>query len=105
MLDRLAGRVLSERRLRGEPAILRGTREVATLREVHRELARDLGGARTVGTVEAIADAKVQPDATAGRNPCIEHGPVERVNERETRGDGPIRPFGRARGAQDPPAS
>src|SRR5262245_20157096 len=104
MLDRLPMRVLAQRRLGGETPIVDGAREVAALLEVHGELAGDLRRARTVGALEAITDAEMQAEAMPGRDPLVEHRPVERVDEREPSGDGAVRPLRGARGAHEPPA-
>ena len=59
------------------------------------------GGGRPVGPFQPLGDGGVQPRPAAGRDPVVQHRPVEVVVEAEPRRHRPVRPGHRAGGPQE----
>src|SRR5262245_49523519 len=87
--------------LSGLSVVPSGPRNVAALREVHRQLAGDLAGSLTVTLLEPLGRTEVEPHPVPDRDPRIEHMLVERMNEGIAAGYRPVGPLGHARRSQE----
>ena len=95
--DGLVRGVAVERRGRRELVVGERAPLVVAAREVHRELARALAGARAEAGLLAQPDRAMQADAPRLGDALVEHVPVQRVPEAVAAADRSVGPFRDAR--------
>ena len=81
-----------ERLLGGETQRPDGACGVAGQHEVLRQPGRDLPGAGAVGALEPLADPGVYLGSLPGREPSVQHLPVQVVDEPVAGRERPVRP-------------
>ena len=74
--------------------------EIAALLEMQRQHSRDFRGLRAVARLQRLADQAVQHGAAAGGQPLVKHLLIQRMRKDVAAGDGAVRPFGDALGAE-----
>src|SRR6185369_12724147 len=82
MLQRFLVGVLTERVVAGLCPVARGSLEIASLLEVHGQLAGDLAGTRTITGLETLPNPQVKAHTTRDRHARVEGVLIQGVDER-----------------------